>query len=105
MIRLYYYTLCGHLNDLGCNPEIHLPFEALQAELKRYSIVGMHMSFMALVAMTREVDELPDMREDSTSDMVKDKIAAKSRNQEMYDQRVREIIVDVIQKGYLDFLQ
>lgn len=89
VIKIYYYNLCSHLTDLGCDPEKFLPFYILEAELKRYSVVGLYLSILALMTMLRDEDETE---------------GSDSRNQDIYNERVRDVILDFSQKGYFDFL-
>ncbi|XP_022909730.2 uncharacterized protein [Onthophagus taurus] len=103
MIRLYYYTLCDHLNALGSDPEVLLPFDVLQKELKEFSVVGMYMSIFVLFICTRETEEMAEWRsKDVKSEDVSNKWATKSVNANKYQRRVRDVIVDVFEKGYLD---
>lgn len=62
------------------------------------------MSLLALMAMIRDADEIGDWQ---VSDDIEENAkitAAKSRNQEVYDERVRDMVLDFVQKGYLDFI-
>ncbi|KAI4466845.1 hypothetical protein MML48_2g00006943 [Holotrichia oblita] len=103
VVKLYYYNLCSHLTDLGCDPEKFLPFHILEAELKKYSVVGLYLSILALMAMIRDGDEVGDWQGGDADENAK-AILAKSRNQDIYNERVRDVILDFSQKGYLDFL-
>ncbi|GJQ84390.1 hypothetical protein Trydic_g3867 [Trypoxylus dichotomus] len=87
VIKLYYYSLCTHLTDLGFDPERVLPLDILEMELRRLSVAGLYLSILALTSMTKEADETGDQDDDS-------------KNQE----RIRDVILDFCQKGYLDFL-
>ncbi|KRT85754.1 phosphotransferase [Oryctes borbonicus] len=79
-IKLYYYSLCSHLTDMGFDPEKVLPLDVLEAELRRFSVVGLYMTILALATILGEAEE------------------------HIYNERVRDVILDFCQKGYLDFL-
>ncbi|KAI4466846.1 hypothetical protein MML48_2g00006942 [Holotrichia oblita] len=100
MIKFYYHSLCQHLVDLGGDPDELFSFSALQAELKRASILGLYMSIMVVHLMISEVDEIPDL---DLADENKLIMSYESVNENLYNARVRGMILDFVKYGYMDF--
>nr|XP_022921255.1 uncharacterized protein LOC111429540 [Onthophagus taurus] len=111
MIKLYYYTLCSQIIEMGSDPEKLLPFEALQDELKKYSLVGMFMAIPLLAVITRDftVAQLPEIKAEDMKDMnisvdMQKQWLMAGVNIEAYSKRVRDVIIDAYEKGYLQQL-
>lgn len=100
MIKFYYHSLCQHLADLGSDPEKLFPFSALQAELKRASILGLYMSTMVVHLMVSEAEEIPDFDFSDDNKLLKE---YKSVNENLYRTRLRDMVLDFVQYGYMDF--
>ena len=104
-IRLYYYTLCARLSELGSDPEKLFPFTALQDELKRFSVVGLYSAVIALFGMYKTQDEILDVNNENMKleDLAK-MVNPRMENQVLYERRTRDVIVDFCSRGYFDFL-
>ncbi|XP_022921255.2 uncharacterized protein [Onthophagus taurus] len=111
MIKLYYYTLCSQIIEMGSDPEKLLPLEALQDELKKYSLVGMFMAIPLLAVITRDftVAQLPEIKAEDMKDMnisvdMQKQWLMAGVNIEAYSKRVRDVIIDAYEKGYFQKL-
>nr|XP_022920809.1 uncharacterized protein LOC111429193 [Onthophagus taurus] len=105
MIKLYYYTLCGQLNELGSDPQKLLSFDELQEELEKYSLVGINMAIPLLGVITRDSGDIPEWRSDDVNpEEVQQQWAVVGKNADVYAQRVRGVIIDAYEKGYFKIL-
>ena len=59
---------------------------------------------MVLRMTLREVEDIPEWREGDTLDDMINKIQVRVQSDGKWEGRTRDVIVDVIERGYLDFL-
>lgn len=100
LIKEYYKSLCGHLKELGSDPDKAFPFAVLEEHLKKYSAYGLYMAVLLLFIMTSEVDEIPDIHDLATNESIMDKFNYDSKNMDKYHDRIRGVILDFHKFGY-----
>ncbi|GJQ84392.1 hypothetical protein Trydic_g3869 [Trypoxylus dichotomus] len=104
LIDVYYQSLCKQLVALGSSPGKMLPFDVLQEHLKRYSVVGYFLTQLVLHIMLSDAEETPDFQSSLNDDNISEALDYKSKNEEFYSRRIKDIVVDFVEKGYFDFL-
>ncbi|XP_071053289.1 uncharacterized protein [Onthophagus taurus] len=106
MIKLYYYTLCAHVNELGTDPQKYLTFQQLEGEMKKYSVVGLLLTVMVLCIITKDSSEIPEWRSDDINmEEAQEQWTQSGKNSHIYNERVRGVLVDFYEKGYLKIVE
>nr|XP_022920749.1 uncharacterized protein LOC111429149 [Onthophagus taurus] len=104
MIMFYYYHLCQQIIEMGSNPEKCLPLSQLNEEIKRFSIVGMHYSIMVLGFITKDSNEIPNLRDGNKKlEDLGVEWKNKGKNHGEYCRRVRDCLLDCYEKGYFEY--
>ena len=102
MIKVYYYSLCSHLAELGCDPHKVYPYDAFMNQLKQYSLMGIFVSIMVLRVVLGESEEAPSLETaENLQDMTKI-MDFESKNEDKYRKRVHDLIIDAVERGYFD---
>lgn len=105
LLKAYHDSLKELLHKLGGNIELQFPFSAFEIHLKRFGKMGAVLaSFMIQILLTKKED-LPDL-EFVAAKMEKDEIVGGlldsfCRQPDLFNARMRDVIHDVINYGYL----
>ena len=102
LLKMYYYSLCLRLAELGTDPRKVISYEAVQSELRTCAIFGLNMALPILYVLTSEAEDIPDWECYGECDDGLKMMDYSSRNEEMYNRRVRDIVTDFAEKGYFD---
>lgn len=98
-LQIYYDSLSRTIRDLGSNPEVLFPFEVLKHQWEIYAKFGLTMAVLNLKASIQEDDEVLDMTEGLEQSGGTDMLAGFTkdcRNEELYHQRLKELIIHMI---------
>lgn len=107
MLHIYYNALAHTIKQAGSDPNTLFTYENLQEQLKRFGKFALLVAPMLLQVITADPKDIPDM-DDIAEEMAKgndtDKInfevLTDQKTQNSYNVRVRDVINDVINKGY-----
>lgn len=96
-LKIYYNSFSVTVKSLGSNPSKLLPFEVLKEDWKNYSKFGIQLAILV------HKIKLFDNGDLSNVDMFKDMAALKLKgsNCEIFKERVKALIEDVYENGYL----
>lgn len=104
-MHIYHGSLSEFLTELGSDPELLFPYQALQDQLKKFGKFGLMMSLMVIQAMVMQPEETPDldevarlMEEDPHNIKFMDPGVA---SEMIYNRRMRDIIHDMNDLGYI----
>lgn len=101
LIQVYYKHLGLYLQQVGCDVERVLPFDVLKTHLAKFSVYGVYMSTIVLNVTLLQGDNLPSLQNATQeSDILKLRNVKDSSDLELYNSRMRGIILDFIEYGY-----
>lgn len=95
------------IRSLGSDPEKVFPRSAFNEHLIRFGKFGLAMAVMVLPIFTSNVDDLPDMDEMAEKYQNGEELDtaeydfSESRNIDVYNNRMREVIHDMCNLGYI----
>lgn len=107
LIRLYYAKFAEIIRLCGSNPDTLYTFDDLQAQLKSHSVHGVLLSPFFISASVSEANDMVDM--DEMAENFENQVHQEEnwskfskKSQEMYVQRMSDILDDAIKYGWMD---
>ncbi|GJQ69299.1 hypothetical protein Trydic_g6433 [Trypoxylus dichotomus] len=104
-IGIYHSALQQRITDLGSDPYKLIPFNVLKKEFKRFSVVGFYLATVILELMLGPQDETAEWSKAENVEELLEALNFKGNIDMGYKERIRDIIVDFVSRGCLDFLK
>ncbi|KAF5285448.1 hypothetical protein FQR65_LT02288 [Abscondita terminalis] len=96
----YYSMFSNTLTEMGGNPQQQFLFQTLQEHLKKYGVFGLYTALISLLAANNESSEISDVRDISEAGDLINQIRKNSKDDYLYNQRIKDIIMDIERLGY-----
>lgn len=104
LLKDYYKTLTDFAAELGSDIKKLYPYDVFMAHIEKYGRYGLYTAVMLLPLLTSDADEIPDINEVFNDGDVKKAAEAfsfKSKNDEEYNTRIRDIIKDMVKRNFI----
>lgn len=102
-VEYYYDKLAQNLRMMHLNPEPQLPLSRVTCQWKKFNKYGLCMALVTLHGVNSDSDEFPGLNEVLNGG--KDfwyALNFKSRHEERYQERIKDVILHFIEKGYIE---
>ncbi|KAK4874089.1 hypothetical protein RN001_013449 [Aquatica leii] len=100
LIQEYYKSFSSFLQDLGSDPVQLFPYDVLQDQLKRFSVIGLYLAFKIICFSSIPTEDTPKYENakngKDSSKMFYDTV----KNSNSFKENIKNVILDYIQLGY-----
>lgn len=97
LLKHYHKAFSDFLNELGSDADTLFPYEVFLEHIKRFSAYGVLMAMMVVHLMLSDPDEIPNITGD---DVDLEAWEYETRNVNVYLDRVKDIVRDVLKYKY-----
>lgn len=103
ILQHYYDTLKERTRELGSNLEKLYPHSIFMEQMQKFGSYGMAIAVMLLQFLLSDGDEIPDINKIFDEDPMKamESFNVTSRNDELYHERLRDIILHAVDRKYI----
>lgn len=104
LLKTYHNELKDFGAKLGSDIDKLFPYDVFMEHMQKFGKYGLAIATMLLHLMTSEVEEVPDMNEifeDGNNENIVSAFTYKSKNEQYYQKRIRDVIIHQIEKNYI----
>ncbi|KAF5292778.1 hypothetical protein FQA39_LY13823 [Lamprigera yunnana] len=96
LINDYYNSFSKFLMQFGGQPNVALPFKVLEDHLRKFSVCGLYTAIRMITLISISSEDAPDPNVENFMHA----LFNSKRNPNLFDTRMRDVLLDYVQYGY-----